>query len=182
MKAGEIQVGGDTVYGVEFRNRAGSLQARYFDSTGGTGFWAMFDEASNVIVSNDTVSGTGLATPYIPYTAMPYSEMSTPPIATTSATFVPTHRIHGQKQHPRIRVQLLTDTDATTTGEVILMQNGSQIGATLAVPDNDNSYRTIDAYVDSGHLGFVYIDVHVRRVSGAGNVRVAPAWVAGIQS
>ncbi len=182
MKAGELQIGSQTAYGVELRRRDGSLQARFFDTPGSNGYWAMFDEASNVVVSNDTVSGVGLATPYIPYTAMPYSEMSTPPIPTTSATFVPTHRVHGQRQHPRIRVQLLTDSDAGTTGEVILMQGGVQIGGTLSVPDGDNSYRYIDANVDGGHLSFVYIDIHVRRASGAGNVRVAPAWVAGIQS
>lgn len=182
MKAGELQIGSETAYGVELRRGDGSLQARFFDTPGGNGYWALFDEASNVVVSNDTVAGVGLATPYIPYTVMLYSEMSTPPIPTTSATFVATHRIHGQKQHPKLRVQLLTDSDAATTGEVILMQGGVQIGGTLEVPAADNSYRWIDAPVDGDHLSFVYVDLQVRRTGGAGNVRVAPAWAAGIQS
>lgn len=182
MRAGELDIGGTSAYGIEMRRRDGTLQARFFDTPGGGGYFAFFDEQQNIILSNDTVSGVGLAVPYIPAAWMPYSEVLSPPIATTSATFVITHRAHLTKQHPRIRVLLLCDSDADTTGEVILADGGVQIGPTVTVELGANNYRWLDAYVDGDHMAMKYLDLQVRRTAGTGSVRVAPAWIGGVQS
>ncbi len=183
-RIGEFDADGTPATGMEIYRRSGGLQARFFDTTGagGGGYWAMFDEAGHVIMSEDTVSGEGLATPYIPYTAQSYANMLSPPVLTTSATFANMHRIEGPKQHPYIRVKLLTDSDADTTGEVILVQGGSQIGGTVTVPLNDNSYRWIDAPVTGSHMSDLTVDVQARRTAGTGNVRVGIAFAVGRQS
>jgi hypothetical protein len=181
-RIGEIQVGDEAAYGMQIFRRDGSLQARFFDTPGGGGFWAFFDEAGNILASNDTVSGFGLARPYLTGSFMPYSEVSTPPIPTTSASFVITHRAHFPRQHPRVRVLLLCDSDADTTGEVILAQAGVQVGPTVQVELASNVYTWLEGEV-SGEFGhMLYLDLQVRRTAGTGNVRVAPAWVGGIQS
>ncbi len=182
MRAGEIPVGSATAFGVEMRRNNGSLQARFFDSGGGGGFWALFDEAENILFSDDTYSGQGIARPYLGAAWMPYSEVLTPPIAVTSATFVKTHRAHFPKQQPRIRCLLLCDSDADTTGEIILTDHGVQLGPTVTVELGANAYAFLDAEVSGAHMDHKYLDLEVRRTAGTGNVRVAPAWIGGLQS
>ncbi len=181
-RIGEIEIGESTAYGMSVYRRNGTLQARFFDTPGGGGYWSLHDEQGSIVVSNDTVSGSGLATPYLTGTFMPYSEVSTPPIPTTSATFVTTHRAHLPRQHPRVRILLLCDSDADTTGEVILMQGGVQVGPTVTVELGSNVYTWLDAPVSGPLFQMMYLDLQVRRTAGTGSVRVAPGWIGGIQS
>lgn len=183
-RIGEFDAWGTPAAGMEIYRRSGVLQARFFDTTGtgGGGYWSLFDEAGNILFSEDTVANQGIATPYLALTAMPYAEMLSPPVLTTSATFADLHRCHGPKQQPWIRVRLLTDSDAGTTGEVRLVQDGLQIGDIQTIPDGDNSYRTIDAPVAGTHMSDLVVDVQARRTAGAGNVRVGVAYVVGRQS
>lgn len=182
MRAGETIVGSETAFGVSMFRRDGSVQARFFDTPGGNGYWALFDEAGNITVSEDTTSGQGLARPYLGAPWMPYSEVVTPPIATTSATFVSTHRTHFPLQQPRVRCVLVCKSDAATTGEIILTDNAVQIGPTVTVEAAANTYSFLDATVDGDHMAMKTLDLQVRRTSGAGNVRIAPAWIGGLQS
>lgn len=113
---------------------------------------------------------------------MRYSEVLTPPLSTTSATFEILWRYHGQKQLPRVRSLLLVDSDSDTTGEIILSQGGVQVGPTITVEANANSYMWHDATVSGGHLSSLYLDLQARRTAGTGSVKVAPAWISGVQS
>lgn len=113
---------------------------------------------------------------------MRYSEVLTPPLSTTSSAFEILWRFHGQKQNPKVRALLLVDSDADTTGEIILAQGGTQIGTTLTIGAGTNSYFWIDAAVTGDHLAALYVDLQARRTGGTGAVKVAPAWVAGVQS
>ncbi len=183
FKAGRFDVGGQTVYGVAAYRADGTTQFWAWDTPTGGGYVSLWDEAGNIIVSNDTVSGQGLATPYIPLSAMPYASTLTPPQSTTSGTFTGLHRIHGQKQHPWIRALLVTQSDAATTGEVRLTVGGVAITtAPTAIPASDNSYRVLDAPVAGDHMDYLYVDVEARRVSGAGAIRVGLAFAEGRQS
>ncbi len=182
LRAGDMDIGGQTAYGMPIFRRNGTLQARFFDTAGGDGYWSFFDESGNIVASNDTVSGFGLARPYLTGSFMPFSEVSSPPIPITSATFVITHRAHFPRQHPRVRVLLLCDSDADTTGEVILTQSGVQVGPTVTVDAASNIYTWLEAPVTGAFTHMLYLDIQVRRTGGTGNVRVAPAWVGGVQS
>lgn len=184
MRAGEFEYGSETAYGLTIFRTNGTMQARFFDSPSGAGYWSFFDEQGSIVASNDTVSGVGLALPYIPYHVMPYSEVNSPSQSTNSATFVPLHRTHGQRQNPRLRLLLIIDSDADTTGEVIVTDIvGTQIGGVLEVPLASNSYRWHDVTLPAGsHLDTQYLDIAARRTAGTGLVRVGVAWAAGVQS
>jgi hypothetical protein len=182
FRAGEIPWGGTTKTGTATYRVDGSMSTVAWDDAGGNGYWAVLDEAGNIVASSDTVSGVGLALPYLQFRAMPYSEVLSPPQSTTSGTFTPLHRIHGQRQQPYIRVQLITQSDAATTGEVRLTVGGVAISSVLEIPASDNFYRVLDAPLGGAHLDFVYVDVEARRVSGAGAIRVGVAFTSGRQS
>ncbi len=183
MRAGPFAYGSETAYGAEFRRQSGGLQARFFDVGGGNGYWAMFDEEGSVVVSEDTYSGFGLATPYLQVAAMPYSSVLSPPQSTASATFTPLHRLHFQLQQPWLRAYLICQTDAATTGEVQLAIAGVAVTTAPTILDASlNAYRTVDARIVGSMRSFQNVDVEVRRTSGAGNVRVAVAFASGRQS
>ncbi len=182
MQVGQIPYGSGTVSGMAIYRDDGTLQARFFDTAGGGGFWSLYDEAENAIVSNDTVSGVGLATPYITCQVMPSSEVTTPPTLVTAAGFTNYFRVHYQRQHPRLRCLLICVTDAATTGEVVLNQGGSQISTVLPIAASSNDYFTIDGTVTGNYLSVAAVDVQARRASGAGTFRIAVAWSAGVQS
>lgn len=182
VQVGQIPYGSQTVSGMAVYRTDGTPQARFFDNAGGDGYFAFFDEQGSILLSNDTVSGQGLALPYVPMTVMPYADVVAPPTLVTSGTLTNTFRVHAQKQHPRIRCYLITQTAAGTTGEVILSQGGTQISGNLGVGDGVNVYQWIDGTVSGSHLSFTTVDVQARRVSGAGNFRLAVVWASGIQS
>ncbi len=181
-RVGAFDLNGTLVYGMASFRYDGTVQFFSWDTPSGGGYTSMWDEANNIIVSNDTASGQGLATPYIPLTGMPYASILTPPQSTTSGTFGGLHRVHGQKQHPWIRVLLITQADAATTGEVQLAVGGVAISGITVVPASDNSYRILDAPVTGGHMDYLYVDVEARRTSGAGSIRVGLAFAEGRQS
>lgn len=182
FKVGQFVVGSDNAWGWAAYRSDGSLQMQAWDAPGGVGYWAMYDEASNVIVSNDTVSNQGLATPYISSQATAWSRVLTPPELTTSASFATIYRIHMTKQHPRVRVKVVTKLDAGTTGEIRLAVGGVAISSTQTLPDADYSYRVLEGPIAGSHMAGVDVDVEARRLTGAGNVRVEVVTVEGKQS
>jgi hypothetical protein len=153
--------------GFIFTRQDGST-ALTMEGSPGAQFVALRDRSTNVIVSDDTASGQGLATPYIPYTPIKMSEITTPVVSTTSAAFVELWRIHGQKQHPKMQVQLLIQSDAATTGAVQLAEGASTVIASDTIPAADNTYHTLEGPVTGVHLQQLFIRVEVRRLSGAG--------------
>lgn len=149
----------------------------------GSQFWALYDEQGNILISDDSSAGQGLARPYIPWRAMPMSEVTTPPQSTTSSSFVALHRSHGVKQHPRIRVDMIIQADSGTTGEARLVaSSGDVIGGVLSIPSAANTYGQIVGAIPGDHMQATHFDVQARRVSGAGSVRVGIADVYGVQS
>lgn len=182
MRAGQLPIEGSDAYGVEMRRRDGTLQARFWDAPGGGGWWALHDEAGTICVSNDSASGRGLATPYLTWNWMPWSEVVTPPLSTVNATFETVARCHAQIQHPRIRLLVIVKTDADTTGEAVLVQGGTVISDVLGIHVAANNYFWLDAVVAGDMFSVGYIDLQARRTAGTGTVRLAIAYVAGVQS
>jgi hypothetical protein len=188
QQVGAIPWAGTTVYGSAQYRANGTVVSVNWDVPGGGGYFSFYDEQGNGLFANDTVSNQGISRPYLQYTAMPYSEVLTPPQSTTSATFTPLHRCHFQRQQPWVRTWLITQADAATTGEVRLAVAGSAItaaaitAASTAIAAASNAYQVVDAELPGDFLGFSSVDVEARRVSGAGAIRVGVAFVSGRQS
>ncbi len=182
VRAGEIPWGSGTVQGLSVYRTDGTVQAIFWDSDGADGYWAMFDEQGAIVMSSDTTSGSGLATPYLGTHPTPYSRVLNPPEATTSGAFGPLWRLHHRKQHPRIHVRVIVKTAADTTGEVQLAIGGSAISPVLAVPVSTNGYFDLYAPVPGLHLGIQNVDVEARRTAGTGSVQVEVVICQGVQS
>lgn len=182
VRAGEIPYGSSTVQGWAVYRTNGTIQALFWDSSGGDGYWALFDEQQNILVSSDTVSGVGLAAPYLGTHPTPYSRVTNPPESTTSGTFGPLWRLHHRKQHPRLHVRLVIRTAADTTGEIRLFCAGVAISDTLAVPVATNGYFDVYGAVPGAHMGIQNVDVEARRVAGTGSVQVEVVICQGVQS
>ncbi len=182
LRAGVYDYGGGPVPGVAIFRIDGSTQYWAFDRPGGGGYLTIYDEQQSELISNDTVSGQGLARPYIPDMATPYSAVLTPTQSTTSGTFTTLWRAHRIKQHPRVRISIIAKCGGDTSGEVRLAVGGSQISDTLVLPVGNFQYHSIWAPVPGNHLQDVYVDVDARRTAGTGSVAVEVVAVLGWQS
>jgi hypothetical protein len=176
---GPVSPGGAT--GFIFTRQDGT-NALTMEGTPGLQFVALRDRSSNIIVSDDTNSGVGLATPYIPYVATANSNLVNPTESTTSATFVEKWRIHGPKQHPKIAVQVLAQTAAGTTAEIQLAEAASTVLALQAIPAADNNYYTLVGSPGGSFQQPMFIRCEARVVSGPGDIRFAVAYAVGRQS
>ncbi len=188
-RIGEFDADGTPSTGMEIYRRSGGLQARFFDTTGtgGGGYWALFDEAGNIVASEDTYSGVGLATPYLSQHAVPWTNVVTPSVITVNASFETMWRVHLTRQQPRIRVRTVTKSDAATTGEIQLVMSAASGGATIStvtpIPAADFTYRQLIGVLPVvDHMTYLEVDVVGRRTAGAGNVRVEVVGVETIQS
>jgi hypothetical protein len=182
MRVGELAFNGEIVSGIATYRRDGSMQRIEWDNEVGGGSWAMFDDSGNIIAAEDSVSGQGLATPWIGMHATPMTAVATPTQSTTSATFAALWRTHGVCQHPRIRVRVVTKLDVGTTGEIRLAIGGVPVGTMVELPSGDNTYRLLEGPVAGAHLSDITVDVEARRVAGAGTVRIEVVSVVGRQS
>lgn len=144
-------------------------------------FLAIIDRQGNGVVSDDTVSGQGLATPYIPLPLplnMAYS--SWPNTTASSWSRMAASQIY--LQHPKIRVVGLAFADtAGTTGQVRVRIGGS---VTLGTVNVSNSFVNIDITNTHGlpWQTFAELDLEGQRTAGTGTIWAVLTGVWGIQS
>lgn len=87
----------------------------------GRQFWAFWDQSDNIIVSNDAISGVGLARPFLPYSLVPTENAESGPThiwPSTTATTAGTSLLGlvVPVQHPRIHIGATVVTDGGGTG------------------------------------------------------------------
>lgn len=147
-------------------------------------YLAIWDRAGNIIASDDTTSGQGLARPYLPVPFYPY--LNPPAITTTAATFTTLMRSAAHaKQHPRIQVGVTVFADPGTTGEVRLWDatHGVRIGSILTIPANSwADYNIGPATLGGSHVDTIDLDIQARRIGGAGTIGVQVIGAFAVQS
>ncbi|MEU5965959.1 hypothetical protein ABZ777_32540 [Micromonospora parva] len=203
--AGGIRIQGGTVVVVDadgaeiirigkvpgFSGEVPGLTATRAPSAGGSvalslrdGIYAVWDRVGNVAMSTDEVSGQGLATPWIPLTARPSTDYTSPPVSTTSTSFASQWTVSGDKQHPRVKAVVLVQADAATAGEIRLRDpvSGVVIAAAQAIPAAEFASHTLVGSVAGDHTTRCQVDVEVRRTSGSGAIRTLVTYVMGVQS
>ncbi|MEV4269499.1 hypothetical protein [Micromonospora aurantiaca (nom. illeg.)] len=174
---GDIPVGQ-----VLIRRFNGSPAMEVFGGADDTGFFAIYDQNNNIILSDDGVTKKGLARPYIPYGSFRIPDLTTPADLTTSSTFVAHHGIINQQQHPRIRVLVFVHCNGSDVAQV-RMKDASTVIATSPNLSGDQWY-----YLEGEHAGYEFgkefqYDLEIRRVSGSSSgVGFTPIYAMGIQS
>jgi hypothetical protein len=173
--------------GVIFRREDGSLALAMYDpDTSGAfkQFLALYDRSHNVIVSDDTDSGQGLARPYVPMSGFYRAKYSDWTVQTTSTTFETLWRGEMIKQHPRLSVATNASMDTSgSTGEIKVLVNGVQLGTSVATVGFALTTSLFGpAAVDVDHMKLLAVEIQGRVASGAGALRVEPLHAIGRQS
>lgn len=162
----------------------GSLALGMFDPTPANGlqqFLALYDRGGNIIVSDDTNSGQGLARPYVPGVFYParYGDW----LSTTSSTFETVWRCRMPKQQPQLYVRAWATNDTSgATGQVQVMVNSVQLGSTVSTSFAQTEYVFGPLPVTGKHMDTLVVELNARVATGTGGVRVGAARLEGQQS
>lgn len=118
--------------------------------------------------------------------AVPYTEVTTPPVVVTSSTYVPTYRLFYRKRSNllQVKVQYLTDpgTVGTIRLNVFTFSGYVPVGTPFELPADSSG--TVDLVGDTSGLGDIgvtdmEVDVEARRDLGSGNIRILVAQAYG---
>lgn len=171
----------DGAMGVLFYRTDGTLAFSVDELNGQArvAFW----NGGREVVGTDTVSGLGLARPYLPVQFGPSAIPANAP-STTSGTFTSLWRSFQDKQHPKLSVLYLVQADPDTTGEVQLWD--AKASAQLDVePVAAGDYRFVytDTVAPAGDFGdLLDVELRARRTAGTGALRVHVVSAMGVQS
>jgi hypothetical protein len=189
VRNGTFQVGTGSVPNVYFGPIDGSSGWQFkkddgtpvfgLQGTPGNQYWAFWDDQGNPIFSDDTVSGFGLAHPYLPVPCYPHYNGTgpNPYMTTTSGTFTGAWITRLKVQQPYVQFVLLCKctNDGTTTGEITLRDNNNGISLDAATTLGVNFFGrvTLGPYALAGN--FVMLDeaefeVQIRRTAGTGTI------------
>lgn len=144
-------------------------------------FLAIYDRAGNILFSDDTDSGQGIARPYLAY-AFYSGRFTDTPSVTSSGTFETLWQAVGYKQNPRLFVGASSLADSGITGEVRVLVNGTQLGTTQAVTASPVAHSFGPAAIPGSHMSSLTIQIQARVTAGTGNLRVLPSSANGFQS
>jgi hypothetical protein len=163
-------------------------------------FIAIWDNAENIVVSDDANAGFGLARPWLNYPAFPDFPNGAVTVVSggwaqiTSTAFTNTWQINTPLQHPWHHIDFLVQCDAGTSAEVMLYDetDSVQIGATQTVAAGGYAALFFDERYtpDKTHLGNSSVDfgqphslrIRARVSGGTGAVRVAVTAAYGCQT
>jgi hypothetical protein len=142
--------------------------------SGGNQYWALFDRGGRIVASDDAVSGTGMARPWIPV-CFERVRLPTDMPSVTDSSFVTVWEANFNKSHPQIELWTVDGCDGGTTGEGQIVITGP--GGAGGVVDSwsttsafGRNYRGPYDLPGEPYSGQVRVSVQYRRVSGSGNV------------
>jgi hypothetical protein len=150
------------------------------DDPGGLGGYrqmvAINDSSNNRVFQDDKVTGAGLARPWIPLRTMRTRFLDWPKCAIGSWETM--HEIRMPKQQPKIRVSIVSASEAGTTGQIRVMVDGVQQFIRTVSPGTifvDN----VDVDNPASYLAESSLNVDAIRTIGAGNVGVEIRYAFG---
>jgi hypothetical protein len=187
MWLGRHTTGSEDVDGMFIRRADGSIAFWIHSHTvGDGGFTAIYDKNQNIIFSDDGDSGQGIARPWIPYSFVNSTELTSPPAARQTSATTDTALVTAQinVQHPRLRMLAYVLNPGSGTNEVKVKNNTT--GETLY----SQTYAGlnpgfVDVTMDIGSSNWadmIIVDVTCRRSAGAGAVGITVLGLWGVQS
>lgn len=184
VAVGDLYAGGSPVGTgllVQAPDGTDMIVARYDEFFGNTRV-DIYDSGGRIIFGNDASSEQGLARPYIggPFAAHRFPDFR---YSVTSPSFETVASYWVTKQHPKIRVTVRASMDTSgETGELRVMENGVQLGATTAEAFAISTRDFGPASFAGDHMERRLVEVQGRRVSGAGTLRIEPMGWEAVQS
>lgn len=140
-----------------------------------------FDRLGNIVFADDTLSGQGIARPYLAFGA--FVNAAVPSATTTSTTFVNLQTLVGYKQHPRITGQILVYADSGTTGTIQLVDQASNVLYTTNLTSGQFGYVEYGPVALAGtHELPISLNIQGKVLTGAGKVGASGGSPFGIQS
>jgi hypothetical protein len=174
-------VDGSEQRGIIFAREDGSQALTLVTTTAAPQALAIRDHLG-VTVFADDATADGLARPYLSTDAW-WGATEVPAYTTTSATFAALQHLPWVRQHPRVTGHFLVKSDATTAGEIRLVDDsGTVIAGPLVVAANTFTYGSLTGPV-AGAFGFAtYLHWQARVTSGPGSIGVRGLSTFGVQS
>jgi hypothetical protein len=141
------------------------------------------DDAGNVVVSSDGVSGWGLGRPFLPVPfVVPRDVVGTSGWPeTTSDTFIDMFYARHQVQHLYVTVMLDVFCGTGTTAELQVLDGTDPVGSVAAV-DPGTTALTMTGPLTTMYAGVTVLHVQARRTEGTGSVAVQVGGAWGIQT
>jgi hypothetical protein len=173
MLAGQIPLSDGTMAdGLAVFRPGGQVALAAFQS-GANFLPVLYDLAGNRVMFPDEIAGQGLARPRLTHSLYPtdFTTMA----SSTSATFETLWTGGYWKQQDSLHVFGRMGSDTATGGELRVLANGVQLGATITIPVFVNTtWDLTPLAVPGGYLDYTQIEIQIRRTSGAGAVKCAP--------
>ncbi len=150
----------------------------------GNGYWALLDKNQRIVLSDDGVTGYGMAEPKLNY---PLPIRADPSAVTTTwgqtatTSFETIGRCYATITHPRIHMLTATTADSGVSGEFILSVNGTQASTTAT--GSINEIMTVPGWGVSIKPGaHAHIEYRARVTGGTGKVYGAVQGLRGVGS
>lgn len=177
-------INGEDVWGVQFKRPDGSEALIVYGTDSGASTYSAFkDKAGHLILSDDSVSGQGLATPHLAYPVPVAIGVGHWPSG-GSSSFSTIASTSVKVTHPRISIFGSVDRDSGITGRARVMLNGTQIGPTTTAPGDFEFTAAVPGWGSSvSFQDELLLQIQVIRDSGTSGQVYATLWNAyGVQS
>lgn len=179
-----IIFGGEPSEGIYIRrNTSGTAFSSLFKISDGSGFTGIWDAQGNIVLSDDAVSRTGLARPWIPVTFANTTELASPPSARQTGNTTDTALVSTITpiQHPKMDIWFyvyIQTAPATAEIKVKDLTTGQTLYSNTSASGFVNGTFSIPGDFSQVHQ----LDITARRASGTGNVGFTVLSLTGRQS
>jgi hypothetical protein len=166
----KVGLGAGGKYFFSLRRDDGTAAIELGTTGSGDQFWAGWDRAANVVLSDDAAAGQGLARPWLPHPVI--NVLSTEIPTTSSATYI-AMQSSGQviKQQPYAELEALVLSTGGGIGNARFTCNGSPIGSVMPVTSGLFAWQAIQTVALPGNYNDrVRLELEVQRTNGAGAV------------
>lgn len=166
---GPVSYGSDTSYGWIFNRSTGVNAFVLAGSSNDDQYWSLNDSINNIIVGDDAGANQGLARPWIPMCWGPGSTKAfVAAEQTTSTSFSGVLLTQYRKQHPRIYMEYLLQTGATSPGEwqVFDQTHNTIIAGPFSIIASQfvSGSQTFD--IPGSHMDNIQLEIQTRLTSG----------------
>lgn len=164
-------LGDEEVWGFSFHRPDGTEAMRMYSSPSGANtYTCLLDRHSNIIVSDDGLSGQGLARPWMPYaTPMLVEPLGGMP-STDQSAWTTVAESWPYATHPRLSVYGTSAIDVVgsdeTSGEIRLMINGTQVGDAITAGGTFTWYEALPGWADTvNYLDQIKVEIQARKTN-----------------